>query len=875
MKRLRTGAVATAIVTLLCFAVPTARPQAPAPGNPLEPATSGGILAIERLLQRLAVHKRMLVIAAHPDDEDNRLLTLVSRKMGAEVAYLSLSRGEGGQNLLGPHLGVPLGLVRTQELLAARRVDGGRQYFTRAYDFGYTRSLEETFRLWPKEVLLQDVMRIVRRFRPQIVVTPFSGTPRDGHGQHHASGVVTKEVTEVDPGAFLPLDKEGLPPWRIATFYCCDYSGPEIATIVLPTGAIDPLTGRSYQQLAAASRSNHRSQDMGALQPPGPGETRVAWVHGAGGKDAKDLFAGIDTRLTAIAAGIGDATRRGRAEGRLTRVEAAVAQARARLAPATLEQTASSLAVALEELRAARTFVEPSWDAAEAAAAAFLDEKTAITETALAAASAVTVDAITDRETAAPGDSFDVKIIFWNAGAKPARVESVELVSSDGWEILPAPEEPRDVAPGTLAEWNRKASPAGAIPTVPYFLRRPMSGALYDWSDAPAAVRGEPFAPAPLTAVVRARVGDSSLTLSRDVVYRFRDQAQGEVRRPVRAVAALDVSVDPDRIVWPVLQKGERRLEVTVTSNASRPATGTLEVAVPAGWPAVSPIPFSLTGRGDRQFVDVSLRPPSPFPPARGAFRLTAVLADGQRFATHVEVLDYPHIPPTPMAVEATVDLVAADIRLPPVRRVGYVRGASDRVPEALLAIGVPLDILTEKDLDSGDLSRFDAIVIGSRAYEIDTALVRSNGRILDYARNGGLVIVQYQQYAFVEGNFAPHKIEIARPHDRVTDENTPVRVLDPAHPAFTRTNRIGPEDWTGWVQERGLYFAHTWDPAYAPLLAMNDPGQPEQQGGLLVAKLGKGTYVYTGLAFFRQLPAGVPGAYRLFANLLGLKSKP
>jgi hypothetical protein len=253
---------------------------------------------------------------------------------------------------------------------------------------------------------------------------------------------------------------------------------------------------------------------------------------------------------------------------------------------------------------------------------------------------------------------------------------------------------------------------------------------------------------------------------------------------------------------------------------------------------------------------------------------LTAVSSDGQRFASSVKILQYAHIPPTPMLEEATVDVVAADIRLPPVKRIAYVRGAADRVPEALVAVGVPLEFLGEKDLDSGDLSRFDAIVIGSRAYETDTALVRSNNRILDYARNGGLVIVQYQQYAFVEGNFAPYKIEMTRPHDRVTDENAPVRVIAPEHPAFTRTNRIGPEDWTGWVQERGLYFAHTWDPAYTPLLAMNDPGQPEQQGGLLVAKVGKGSYVYTGLAFFRQLPAGVPGAYRLFANLLGLASK-
>lgn len=862
-------------VLLLAVCVAAARPQtAPAPGNPYEPATSGGVIALDRLLQRLAVHKRMLMIAAHPDDEDNRLLTLVSRKIGAEVAYLSLSRGEGGQNLLGPHLGVPLGLVRTQELLAARRVDGGRQYFTRAYDFGYTRSMDETLSLWPKDVLREDAMRIVRRFRPQIIVTPFSGTARDGHGQHQTSGVVAREVAEDDPGPFPALDKEGLPRWKIATFFCCDYSGPEVATIVLPTGSIDPLTGKSYQQIAAASRSNHRSQDMGALQQPGPGETRVSWVHGAGGKDAKDVFEGIDTRLTAIAAGIADAAKRARVEERLRRAQSAIGEARTKLGPAALAGTASSLATALGDLRAARAIATPDANAGEAATAAFLDEKIALAGTALAAALEVTVDAVTDRETSAPGEPFDVKVIVWNAGAGPARVEEVALVSPDGWEIAPAAAEPKDVAAGTLADWSRKVSPAGAVPTIPYFLHRPLNGALYDWTDASSELRGEPFQPPPLTARVRLSIAGSELTLSREVVYRYRDQAVGEVRRPIRAVPAVEVSVDPARIVWPVAQRGGRHLEVTVASNSTKPVAGNLEVTSPGGWPRIAPIPFSLTGRGDRQFVDVPIRPPSPFSPGRASFHVAAVVSDGRRFASRVEVLDYPHIPPTPMPVDATVDLVAADIRLPSLNRVGYVRGASDRVPESLVAVGVPLDVLTEKDLDSGDLSRYDAIVIGSRAYETDTALVRSNNRILEYARNGGLVIVQYQQYAFVEGNFAPYKLEIARPHDRVTDEHSAVRVLDPANLAFAQPNRIAAEDWTGWVQERGLYFAHTWDPAYTPLLSLTDPGESEQRGGLLVAKVGKGTYVYTGLAFFRQLPAGVPGAYRLFANLLGLKRK-
>jgi LmbE family N-acetylglucosaminyl deacetylase len=862
-------------VLLLFLCLSPARPQgtaaptaaviqpAPAPGYALEPASSGGLIALDRLLQKLGVHKRMLVVGAHPDDEDNRLLTVVSREMGAEVAYLSLSRGEGGQNLLGPDLGVPLGLVRTQELLGARRIDGARQFFTRAYDFGYTRSLDETWRLWPKAMLLEDALRVARRFRPQIVVSLFSGTPNDGHGQHQASGIIGEAIYDTLAG-------EG-PPGKPTTFFR-SYVEDTAATFDVPTGDVDPLTGRSYHQIAAASRSLHRSQDMGALQPPGPNKTEVTWVKGGEGPQAKQIFAGVDTRLTAIAAGVGDSARRARVEERLRKGTTLVESTRAKLGPAGLPAAVAPIGTILSELSAARKEIDLG-DKESAGAHQFLDEKISLAETAFATAAEITVDALADRETTAPGDPFEVKVTVWNAGTQPVSVESVELRSPDGWEIPDAPQEHRDVAPGTLSEWTRKAAPKGAVPTLPYFLRRPLAGALYDWTDVPATIQGEPFQPAALRVFVRLRVAETPLYLWRDVVWRFRDQAQGEVRRPVRAVPVLEVSVDPDRIVWPTAQKGERRLEVTLTSNVPGTQSGRVETTAPPGWPAITPVEFSTNGRGDRRFFEIPIRPPTPFAAGRGTLRVTAIAGDGTKSSSSVRVLDYPHIPPTPMADEASVDLVAADIRLPPVKRVGYVRGASDRVPEALTAIGVPLEVLDAKSLQSGDLSRFDAIVVGSRAYETDPALARANGRLLDYARAGGLVIVQYQQYQFVDGKYAPYKIEIARPHDRVTDETAPVKVLQPESPVFRTPNPITDADWAGWVQERGLYFAHTWDPAYTPLLAMKDPGQPEQQGSLLVAPVGKGLYVYTGLAFFRQLPNGVPGAYRLFANLLGLKA--
>jgi LmbE family N-acetylglucosaminyl deacetylase len=890
-------AAAAAVVALLTA---LARPAAATGVNlgpaPLEPAATGGLATLDRALAKLSTHRRLLVVAAHPDDEDTALLTLVARGLGGEAAYLSLSRGEGGQNLIGSELGVGLGLIRSRELLAARAIDGSRQYFTRAFDFGYTLSLDETLKEWPKEVMLEDAVRVIRRFKPQVVVSVFPGVPHRNHGQHQEAGVVAYAAYPLaaDPAALPRLAAEGLAPWAPQALYCCTYFGREgRPAVTMPTSAIDPWSGKSAYQLAAASRSMHRSQDMGRLQALGPQESGVAWVAGGAGAGAKDLFAGIDTHLRAIAATVADPARRQRAAAELEQVEALARRTREQLNPERPRQAVAPLLEMVRRLRAALAVLQPPPAAGEQAAAELIAEKLEVAQTAVAAAAGIALDATTAREALTAGEAFAVRADLWNSGAEPLAGAAVALVPSAGWQAGPAGQaeapprgETREVAAGALARWELKpAVPAAAPPTVPYFLRRPLQGSLYDWSAAAPAERGEPFGPPLLTARFTFTLDGVPLALEREVVHLHRDEVLGEVRRPLRVVPAIEVAVTEAMQVWPLARREPKNLRVVLTSHRRAPVRGWLEMrpeATPAGtpggtgWPAVEPRPFALPAadddEGEQAAVALTLRPPPGLATGRYPLRLAAVLADGARFDLAVPLIDYEHIRPTPYPHPAALEISAFDLKLSPLRRVGYVRGASDRVPEFLRQAGVPVELLGPGELAGGDFARYDAIVIGSRAYESDPALARANPRLLDYVRGGGLMIVQYQQYPFIEGGFAPYKLEIARPHDRVTDETAPVALLDPASPVFNTPNKLGEADWRGWVQERGLYFAHSWDPAYKPLLAMADPGGPEQRGALLVASVGKGKYVYTGLALFRQLPAGVPGGYRLFANLLALR---
>ena len=804
----------------------------------LAPAGTGGIAALDRALRGLDQNRRVLVIGAHPDDEDTELLTLLSRGMGVDAAYLSLSRGEGGQNLIGSELGEGLGLLRTEELLAARGVDGAHQYFTRAFDFGFSKTLDEALRFWPRDTVLVDVLRVIRRFRPQVIVSIFSGTPRDGHGQHQEAGVVAR-------AAFDLLRDSTWGPRKLYREGRFDTAG---TTVTLNSGALDPEAGESYHQLAMASRSMHRSQEMGRLQDIGASTSRLALLEDFTGAGGASLFAGIDTALAPS----------------LARYAALVDSARESLTPRNPARIVPLLAAALTELRAS-------------APPAFRAAKEAVLEEALASAAGVVADAVAGDAHAVPGEPLNVSAYLWGAAGN-APLDTAVLEAPPGWEVGPG----RAVAPpatrGFFSASARSVTtrmftvsvPADAPLTQPYYLERPLQGALYDWSGVPDSLKGEPLQPPPLFARIETTIAGVSVALRREVVWRHDDEAFGEVRRPLFVVPAVSVELAPAMMVWPAALGGERTVTVTLTNGRSGHTEGVLRLDAPVTWTASDAQVFTLDGENTHKSFTFTIRPPQGARPGRYVVRAVATVGN-RSFDRATELVDYPHIRPAAYVREAALRIELADLALPRLTRVGYVRGAADLVPEALRAVGVPVTLLSSDDIEKGDLSRFDVIVVGSRAYETTPALLTSNGRLLDYARAGGRLIVQYQQYAFVRGGYAPFPLTIANPHDRVTDETASVSVLEPSSALFKRPNAIGAGDWDGWVQERGLYFAHTWDAAYQPMLETGDAGE-RLRGGLLVARLGRGLYVYTGLAFFRQLPAGVTGAYRLFANLLALR---
>ncbi len=827
-----------------------------------------GAAAVGYWLQRLQTTARVLHIAAHPDDEDTALLAWLARGRGARVAYLSLNRGEGGQNSIGPELGEALGILRTEELLAARRLDGAEQYFTSVRDFGFSKTLAESRAKWGEERTLGEVVAIVRRFRPQVIVTRFAGEPSDGHGHHQLAGHLSRLAfrAAADPQAFSEQLAAGLAPWQAEALYFDRYAGGG-GEVTVEVGQVLPLYGRSALEIAMESRSRHRSQDMGRIEPKGPYHLYLRRLDAAPGyRPGNDLIDAAATSLPALvpAPAPGQPVWREKVHAQLVEADELIRQAQAlytlNLYP---RQTVSALAKALRALRRAADLAADAGEAA-AAVAPDLEQKLDEASRALALTAGLRIDALADRATITPGESLTVVGQVWWRMTAPADAVRIQVLAPRGWAVAEEPEVPLlGNQPADFARAFRLTAPADAPPTQPYWLTLPADGERYRLaSDAPA---GAPFAP-PLRLSVRCGFEGAVLALTVPVTWRQADPRRGERRREVAVTPAITAEASP--ALHLVAPGAEASVEVAVTlrNQTAAPAEGGLWWRLGERWLGDA-TPVTLAA-GERRRV--TRRVPVPAGGGTVTPRLFWLAAETATPLYARRTIDYDHVPRRDYLVPVELRCVPVTATVSPGVRVGYVPGPVPDAAEALRRLGVPLVTLDEDALDGGaPFQGLTAVLVGARAYEVNDGLRRNHGRLIAWVRAGGTLIVEYQKYPYAEGKFAPYPLSYAQPHDRVTDETAAVRLVEPDHPLLGRPNRLGPDDFEEWVQERGLYFAHTWDERYRPLLACHDPGETDRLGGLLAAEVDQGRFVYCGYALFRQLPAGVPGAFRILANLV------
>jgi LmbE family N-acetylglucosaminyl deacetylase len=804
-------------------------------------------------LRKLQVTGSALYVGAHPDDENTAMLSMLASGRMVRTAYLSLTRGDGGQNLLGTETGELLGVIRTQELLAARRVDGAEQFFTRAVDFGFSKGPEETLAIWGNDAILADVVYVIRTFHPDVIVTRFPTDGSGGHGHHTASAILAEEAftAAADPKRFLEQLGPAVKPWQakriVWNVFRPQGGPPPDSGLTVDVGGYNAMLGRSYTEIAGQSRSMHKSQGFGA--PERRGSNVQALRLRAGAPATKDLFDGVDLGWSRFRDGrkVAALLMQAEREFRADHPEAIVPvllRARAAMG-ALMPQDSSRIAVKTRELDEVVRSCAGLW-----------------------------IEATASAPSASPGGDVRVATSVVNRSSLslslvkielPAPVRAATATPADGSVPPPGPEL-RDVPlpfnQSVVGESSFKLPPSDTT-TQPYWLRqRPGKGT---FAIADESLLRRPETEAPLTARVFVRVAGQVLEYPVTVAYRWTDPVAGERYRTFQVVPPVSLRLDQGVYVFP--DRAAKEVRVVVRS-ADQPVYCIVRLTLPEGWrsePASAPV--SVEANGAETAVAFMVTPGDA--PAAGTIGAT-VEVSGVRYDRRLVQIDYPHIPVQTLFLAAEAHLVRADIRHVG-ENVGYVMGSGDQIPDALRQVGYKVTLLSDDEIERSPLARFDAIVIGVRAYNTRPRLRLLQSRLLDYVRAGGTLVAQYNTVAStLENQLGPYPFKISS--DRVTVEEAPVRLLKPAHALLTRPNAIGPDDFTGWVQERGLNFPNPWDPKYETVLSSNDPGETAKDGGLLYAAVGKGVYIYTGYSWFRELPAGVPGAYRLFVNLVSAR---
>lgn len=805
-----------------------------------------GAADLFQTLQKLQVLGSALYVAAHPDDENTRMIAYLSNHRHIKTTYLSLTRGDGGQNLIGPEIEELLGVIRTQELLAARRLDGGEQRFSRANDFGFSKHPDETQMIWNREDVLADAVWTIRLLQPDVIINRFAeNSAGRTHGHHTSSALIAAEAFRLaaDPKAF-PEQLQFVQPWQARRqFYNTSwwqYGSQEAFAEVDKTdmvsvdvGVYYPLKGWSNTEIAAASRSMHRCQGMGNTLTRGEEIEWLEFMQGDRPKNQQDLFDDIDLSWNRLPGGqpIGQA---------LAQIEKDF----------DFQNPAASVPALLEVRSMMQALPESRWK----------EVKLQDIEWLIQQCMGLYLEATANDFSAAPGTDIRVRVEAINRSQMPLQLNRVQFLPSGGDTLLNAALANNQ---GLVFGWDMRI-PSNMDYTAPYWLKEPGDLGMYRVDDQ--LLRGLPETPRELTVRFECSLMGHTFTWTTDLVYKETDRVMGEIYRPFEVLPPVFANLEDKVFVF--AEPAPKTVKLRVLAGRDE-AKGTASLQLPKGWRSEpSSQPFYMAKKGAQADLEFLLYPPSEA--AQAEFQVVLEL-DGKQYTQELVLIEYEHIPTQSVLRPAKARIVNLDLKRAG-QHIGYLMGAGDEIPRSLEQIGYQVTLLEERDLRAAHLAQFDAVIVGIRAYNTMDRLKFLNAELLRYAEEGGTLVVQFNTtwgLKIASEEMGPYPFKLGR--SRVAVEEAEIRLLQPAHPILNWPNRITASDFDGWVQERGLYFLDGWDERYTPILSSNDPGEEARDGGLVVAKHGKGYYVYTGYAWFRQLPAGVPGAYRLFTNLISL----
>ncbi|MEO7991254.1 MAG: PIG-L family deacetylase [Chryseolinea sp.] len=795
---------------------------------------------IQLKLKKLNVLGSALYVAAHPDDENTSIITYLANGRLVETAYLSMTRGDGGQNLIGPELRDLLGLIRTQELLSARRIDGGKQFFTRANDFGFSKSADETFKIWNKDEILSDVVKVFRQYQPDVIITRFPPDERAGHGHHTASAILAQEafVAAATAGVF-PSQVKQFGTWQVKRLYTntgrwwnttINENTPGIVT--LNVGTFNMLLGQSYTEISATSRSQHKSQGFGSRGVRGDQLQFLEYIKGDSAK--KDIFEGVNTTWSRVKGG--------------EKIQPLVDEA---IRGHIMESPYLTVPILFQIKNEIVKLEDGVWK----------KRKLKEVEELIADCLGLFLEVTADNYFGTPDKQVSANLEIVNRSSIEVLVERIE---SKGLDMDSTSSIVLKNNASVLLKTKKIIDPA--LPySGPYWLKEKHGTGLFTVTN-PDLI-GKPESDPAINFTFSLRIGNDKLVVSRPLIYKTTDPVKGELTRPFEIVPPLFLNLAKSVFIFS--DDKSRNVDVKIIASQSN-VKGTLKLQAPEGW-RVEPasIPFDLKAKGEEQLKNFVVSPSK----AEITSSIKAIAeVNGKEYDQSLLAISYDHIPPQTLLPKAEAKLVRLNLKKVG-KTIGYIKGAGDEVPIALRNMGYEVWEMKDEEINAVNLLRVDAVVLGIRAINTNTRMGFIMSELLTYAKNGGTVVVQYNTNNDLETNvFSPYELTLSR--DRVTEEDAEVRMLKPDHALLTSPNKITAKDFEGWVQERGLYYPSKWDKNFEAILSMNDKGEPAKDGSLLVAKYGKGYYIYTGLSFFRELPEGVSGAYKLFANIVSIGKK-